>query len=114
MHELTLALEIVEMVAQETEKHACSAIREIELEVGVLSGVDAEALEFALSVAVGGTLLEKALIRMVRTQGVGRCTPCDCTFEMNEVWTPCPICQMPAGQILSGDSLRVVSLMVDD
>jgi len=114
MHELTLAVEIVGMVERETEQHPFTAIREIELEVGPLSGVDAEALEFALSMAVPGTLLEKTSIRMTQPPGMGRCFFCDCTFPMNDVWTPCPNCNRPAGQIISGDSLRLVSILVDD
>jgi hydrogenase nickel incorporation protein HypA/HybF len=114
MHELSLALAIVEMAVGEAEKSNGCAVQEIEIEVGVLSGVDADALEFALSLAVKNTKLEHAAVRIIHTKGLGRCNLCDRSFVMNEAWTPCPGCNMPAGQILNGKELRIVSMVVDD
>jgi len=114
MHELTLATAIVEMAVLEAEKNNAGSVKEIELEVGKLSGVDADALEFALSLAVRNTKLEYTVIKILHTDGIGRCNLCNRSFIMHAVWTPCPGCKMPAGQIIHGEALRVVSLVVDD
>jgi len=114
MHELTLAAEITELAVAEAEKQHAVAVLEITLEIGVLSGVDADALDFALSLAVKNTTMEHAVVKIIQTGGIGRCKPCNLSFEMTEIWTPCPECRMPAGQILNGQALRIVSLVVDD
>ncbi|MCK9423064.1 MAG: hydrogenase maturation nickel metallochaperone HypA [Bacteroidales bacterium] len=114
MHELTLAMTIVDMVVEEAERSNAGTVQEIELEVGVLSGVNADALEFALSLAMRNTVLENAFVLIVQTKGSGRCNQCDRVFAMTEIWTTCPGCNMPAGEILSGDAMRIVSLVVND
>jgi len=114
MHELTLALAIVEMAVSEAEKNHAGPIGEIEIEVGSLSGVDADALEFVLPFAAMNTRLERTAVKMIRTEGKGWCPRCDRAFAMAEAWTQCPLCGTPAGKILSGEELRIVSMMVND
>ena len=43
MHELSLALEVIDLVEKETGRREISGIREILIEVGTLSGVEADA-----------------------------------------------------------------------
>ncbi len=114
MHELNLAMAIVEMAEEEAKKNNAGSVHQIELEVGVLSGVDPDALELALSLAVKNTAIEQASVTMLLTEGFGRCNACDHTFTMTEVCTPCPLCNMPAGKILQGTELKLLSLTVDD
>ena len=96
------------------KKNNAGSVQQIELEVGVLSGVDPDALELALSLAMKNTAIEQASVTMLHTEGQGRCNACDHTFTMTEVWTPCPLCNTPAGKILQGTELRLLSLTVDD
>ena len=114
MHELSLAMAIVEMAVGEAEKNDTGPVQEIELEVGALSGVDTDALEFALSLAVKDTYLEHATVKIFVIAGSGWCNQCGLSFVMEDVLTTCPGCNMPAGKILGGEELRIVSLVVDD
>jgi len=113
MHELTLAMAIVELAEGEAEKNNATSVQGIDLEVGVLSGVEADALEFAFLLAVKNTSLKHATLNIIRTLGLGRCHVCSRNFVMNEICTPCPECNMPAGKIIEGQELRIVSLVVD-
>lgn len=114
MHELSLAMSILDVAAQEVEKNNAGRVQEIQLEVGALSGVDAEALKFALSFATKNTVLEGASVMIIPAEGLGSCFRCNRSFTMTEVWTPCPVCNMPAGKILQGEELKFLSLTVDD
>jgi len=77
MHELSLAMSILDVAAKEIEKYNTVRVQEIQLEVGALSGVDAEALEFALSFAVKNSFLEGASVKIIHTEGLGLCSRCN-------------------------------------
>ena len=48
MHELSIALSILDLVALEAIKQKAREVKEIELEVGRLAGVDISALAFSI------------------------------------------------------------------
>jgi len=47
MHELSLAMEVIELVQHEADKNGVSGIEEILIEVGDLSGVEADIFQSA-------------------------------------------------------------------
>jgi len=114
MHELSMALSIIDKVAREVDKNNVGKVTGIALEIGTLSGIDAEALKFALTFAAKNTVMESAKVTIVHTEGLGRCYHCNQDFRMAEIWTPCPVCNIPAGRILNGEELKFLSLTVND
>ena len=60
MHELSIARSIVELVEEQADNRGASVVEELELEIGHLSGVEIQTLEFALDSAIKGSKLEKA------------------------------------------------------
>ena len=113
MHELSIAIQIVEMAEEETRKAGCSYVMEIELEVGTLSGVEMEALEFAMESAVIGSLAEKAHIRIHRIPAMARCNQCERKFPVEDLFTLCPDCQSYDTQLIRGNELRLKSLIAE-
>lgn len=113
MHELSIALEIIDIVEEYARKAEAGIVREIEIEVGTLSGVVIEALEFALDAAVENTILEKADRRFIEIPAMGRCGSCGIEFGTDGYPTRCPECAAPAVEIINGRELRVKSLTVD-
>ena len=114
MHELSLALAILEMAGKEVAKSNGGKVCELTLEVGVFSGVDAEALEFALAMSVKNTIFEGSSIRIIPKEGKGICANCGNEFGMAETWSRCPRCSGPADRIVQGEELRFLSLTVED
>ena len=47
MHELSIVMSIVDLANKEATKHQASAIEEIELDIGCLSGIDMDSFDFA-------------------------------------------------------------------
>ena len=60
MHELSIAMNVIEIADEYAAKANATVVKEIEIEVGELSGVVLDALEFAMEVAVKNTILEQA------------------------------------------------------
>jgi hydrogenase nickel incorporation protein HypA/HybF len=70
MHELSIAVNIVEIAEEELARHGGERVRSVHLQVGPLSGVAKEALMFSFGLACEGTTLEGATL--VIADGEGR------------------------------------------
>ncbi len=113
MHELSLALEVIDLAQRETVARGITAISELVIEVGDLSGVEADAFQSALELVTLGSILETAAIRLVRTPGTGTCAACNITFAMKNPVDTCPQCRCFPSEIKGGKEFRVVSMLAD-
>jgi hydrogenase nickel incorporation protein HypA/HybF len=112
MHELSIALSIVELAEEQARRHQASAIEEIELEIGRMAGVERQTLNFALISAIKNTLLEHAHILQHDVEGEGVCADCGEGFGVKELFTPCPQCGSYAVQLIKGKELRIKSILI--
>ena len=113
MHELSIAMSIIE-IAEENAKNAnASVISEIELDIGTQSGVVLDALEFAMEAATKDTMLENAEIKINTIAAKSRCSKCNKEFYIEEIFTACPECGNPFCDIIQGKDLKVKSLKVE-
>jgi len=110
MHELSLAMEVIELAQREAGKNGVSSVGEVVIEVGDLSGVEAEAFQSALEMLVRDTLLERAMISVIRTPGHGRCNACNLEFEMKSRMDTCRECGCFPSEISGGEEFRLVSI----
>jgi hydrogenase nickel incorporation protein HypA/HybF len=111
MHELTIALDILEIVRQAAEKNAVDHVYEVQLEVGMFSGIDFEVLQFALEITVKETPFEKTIFTINRISGTGKCRSCQEEFEMQDLFSVCPACKELPGSIIRGKELKVLSIV---
>jgi hydrogenase nickel incorporation protein HypA/HybF len=58
MHELSIAMNIVEIAEQELARYGGEKVRAVHLQLGPLAGVAKEALLFSYTLACDGTALE--------------------------------------------------------
>ncbi|CAK7010657.1 MAG: Hydrogenase maturation factor HybF [Parabacteroides sp.] len=112
MHELSIAQSIVELAEQQARSHQSDCIEEVELEIGYLSGVEIQTLEFALESAVKGTMLEQARIVRHYIKGEGQCADCGTTFPLETLYASCPGCNSYFVKILKGKELRIKSIVI--
>ncbi len=89
-------------------------MRVIELEIGTLSGIEIDALKFAMEVVMRNSPLQNAELRLNLVQGRSRCNSCETEFDMAEFYTPCPACGSFDNTLLQGGEMRVKSLLVQD
>jgi hydrogenase nickel incorporation protein HypA/HybF len=113
MHELTVASEILEIVKQEVERNSVDKVVGVELEIGKLSGVDIEALQFALETIRRGSVIENAVITINSISGRGICRECKEEFEMEDLLSVCPGCMVQSGSIVHGKELKILSILAE-
>lgn len=113
MHEFSLAGEVIELARYEAEKNNAIAVSEINIEIGNLSGVEADAFESALGILSENSILEKAKINILKISGKGICPSCKREFEMNKRIDTCPECNEFPSEIKGGKEFRVVSLLIE-
>lgn len=115
MHEMSIALEVVEQVRDAARRAGdVTAVRTVRLEVGQLAGVVPDALSFCFELACAGTLLEGAELLTEPVPARARCAPCghDWAVGMPPVLL-CPRCG-GAGELLSGRELRITGVRWED
>lgn len=112
MHELSIALGIVKIAEDETTKAKAKTVSKIELEIGVLSGIEMSSLDFIWESAVKDSVLENAIREIFIIPGKGQCMDCDEIFEIHKIYDCCPRCNSNFKGILQGKELRVKALEV--
>jgi hydrogenase nickel incorporation protein HypA/HybF len=86
----------------------------VTMEIGELSGIVPEAVEFCFAACSAETLLEGARLEIIRIPGVGQCLDCDMEFPRRSLFDPCPGCNGYRISQTSGEELRVRDLEVED
>ena len=112
MHELSVALGIVKIAEDETKKAKAKAVELIELEIGLLAGIEFDSLDFVWPAAVKNTVLERAERKIFKIKGKGKCIDCDTIFAIEHLYDSCPNCNSNFKGILQGKELRVKALEV--
>lgn len=113
MHELSIAISIVDMAIDQARLASAHRVSEVELDIGVLSGIEYEALEFALEIAVKETILEETQFRINRVEPVAECPDCGHLYTPEGVFSHCPQCKKLGIKLIRGTELQIKSLLVE-
>jgi len=112
MHELSIALGIVDIAEKETKKAKKNKVELIELEIGTLAGIEFDSLEFIWPAAVKNTVLEHAEKRINIIEGEAKCGDCQHIFKVKYIYDCCPKCNSYLKGIIKGKELRIKYLEV--
>ncbi len=112
MHELSIAIGIVEIAEKETRKVNKKKVDSIELEIGTLSGIEINALEYAWEIAVSGTVLEHSQKKITSIDAKATCLDCNTKFIITNIYDLCPLCESYKKEIIKGKELIVKSIEV--
>jgi hydrogenase nickel incorporation protein HypA/HybF len=113
MHELSIALSILDVATEEAERHD-GRVRAIHLRLGPLSGVVKEALQSAYELAREGSALPDAEL-VIEEVPLAVCCP-TCKAEYTAVsgrQLSCPTCGTPACGAGGGRELEIVALEIE-
>lgn len=113
MHEVSIAQNIVEVALNALRGHAPARVTAVNIKLGPLSGVDADALRFAFEVVREDTPLAQATLNVGLTTLGLECNACGQTFQPEEYQFACPHCQSSSIRLISGDELEIVDLEVE-
>ncbi len=113
MHELSIALNIIDIVNDTFAKAKAERVNDIELEIGKFSGIELNALEFALQTSMTDIHLKNAKVEIITLDGKGICKNCKNEFIMKTLYDECPVCKSFDVDIIEGQELKVKSINVD-
>jgi len=112
MHELGLMQNIIDTVQDYARKNNVTKVVKIMLEVGQVSGVVPESLEFCFEVCTKQTTLEGAQLEIERIAAVGKCKTCGESFDLLTFTFSCPKCGGTDWEMISGRELIIKGLEV--
>lgn len=113
MHELSIALRILEIAAETAAQNGDARILSIRLKLGELSGVDADALRFSFEVARGGTPQEHTELLIEDVPVRAFCPVCARESAVESIQCLCcSRCGAPVRVVLSGRELEVVAVEI--
>ncbi|NMW21930.1 MAG: hydrogenase maturation nickel metallochaperone HypA [Chlorobiaceae bacterium] len=114
MHEMSIALSIVEAVEAKAREEGAERISGIDLVIGKLAGIEPESLKFCFSAAAKGTLSEEALLAIQEPEGVGACGECGKLFPVSFYYAECPDCRSLRITIVSGEEFVIQSITIEE
>jgi len=113
MHELSIAMGIVDIASDHAHKNNASQVVEIEIEVGSLSGIVIEALDFAMEAAIQNSICDRAQWKIVEVPAIAICPETKKEYPIKDLHSKCPFCEKYGHDLISGRELRVKSLLVE-
>jgi hydrogenase nickel incorporation protein HypA/HybF len=115
MHELSIAVSLVETVCEELDRLGSVRVEVVHLRIGPLSGIVKEPLMFSFALAAEGTPLAGARLAIEEVPLVVFCPRCGEERELPSVQSfRCPVCQEPAPNVIRGKELELTALEVTD
>ena len=114
MHELSLALNILDLAAEEAERQGGGQVVAVHLRLGPLCGVVKEALASAYELACEVSAGRPSRLVIEEVPVVVHCPTCDASRTLASAQLLCcPDCGTPTPEILSGRELEVIALEVE-
>lgn len=115
MHELSIALDIVDLACEEVSRRASARVAAVHLRVGVLSGVVREALLFSFEAAAAGTAVDGARLQIEDVPVTVWCGACSAEQALTApARRRCPVCDGVTPQIVHGEELELVALEITE
>jgi hydrogenase nickel incorporation protein HypA/HybF len=110
MHEMTIATALVDQVCHQAKSVGAARVAEINLRMGVLSGI-ARSLYFCFPSAARATICEGARLKIDEVPLTVLCTHCDAVKTPAALYNfRCPDCGRPTPQVLTGREMQLVSI----
>ncbi len=113
MHELSIALSILDIAAEVAGRHEGRVVA-VRVRLGPLSGVQKEALGWAFDLAKAATLLAAAELVIEETSLSAYCPACSVERTLqSDHDLRCPVCGGPTPEIKTGRELELIALEID-
>jgi hydrogenase nickel incorporation protein HypA/HybF len=111
MHELSIALSVLDIVKTAAADAGLARVDTVRLRVGKATGVLPDALRFAFDCSKAGTPASTAALEIEEVPIGGRCDDCARDFTSPEPYVlACPLCGGSAFHITTGGELAVLDL----
>jgi hydrogenase nickel incorporation protein HypA/HybF len=114
MHELSIAMSILDLAAEEFERQRGSRVAAIHLKLGPLSGLVKAALQSAYELARENSSCETAELLIEEIPMVAFCPKCSEERTLASAQhLCCPVCGTATPNVIGGRELEVVALEIE-
>lgn len=111
MHELSIALSMIEIASEEAARRDNAQVSALHLRLGRLSGVVKEALLFSYELACQDTPLAGSQLIIEEVPVIVYCSTCKSEQIIDSIqWFCCPICGTATSDIRQGKELEIIAL----
>jgi hydrogenase nickel incorporation protein HypA/HybF len=118
MHELSIAVSLIEVATEEAERLGRLGdirVEALRVRLGPLSGVVRDALLFSYELAVDGTPIAGARLEIEDVPVIVFCQNCQAERHLlNIQHFRCPVCHEPTPDVLHGRELELTALEVTE
>lgn len=111
MHEMSITQGIIDLCLEHSDGRR---ILSLDVEIGELSNVVPEAIEFCFEACSRGTLLEGARLNISRIPGRALCQECGAETAVADLYAACGNCGSFQLKITTGEEMRVREIEVDE
>jgi hydrogenase nickel incorporation protein HypA/HybF len=111
MHEMSIAMQILEQAIESASANKATRIDEIELEIGQMQQVVFEALELAFQSIAEGTIAEGATLKMSEREITAVCRVCNSEYQPSIRVFTCPRCKSADADIVAGRDIILQSMV---
>ncbi len=110
MHELSIAQNIIEIVNEHAKRHKAKQITRIVIDIGELSGVEKDALEFCFPIAAEGSVASDSCLELNIIPLMALCNACNHTFRVYDLQFICPECENVDLKIIDGKEMLIKTI----
>jgi hydrogenase nickel incorporation protein HypA/HybF len=114
MHERSLVRSLLNQIEEVAVQHHASQVTSVSVEIGPLSGVEAECVRLAYDELREGTCCEHAILVIEPSGLVIRCLECALESQLASFLFRCESCGSGRVQVVSGDAFRLLSITVQE
>ncbi len=115
MHELSIALSLVEAASEEASRQGAVRVNALHLRLGPLSGVVKDALLFSYEVTCQGTVLEGSALHIEEVPVVIYCAKCEAERTLGSIQRfCCPVCGELTRDVVTGKELEFVAMEIEE
>mgnify|MGYP000089751098 CR=1 FL=1 len=114
MHEVSIALSLLERVIEECQRNGYSKITSVSVDIGRASGIMPDALSFSFNAIKADTIAANAELLINEVNVRALCKACGTEFASEETYIfSCPYCGSTDFSVISGRELDITEIEVE-
>jgi hydrogenase nickel incorporation protein HypA/HybF len=114
VHELSIAMSVLESLKAEAERHPGAKFVKVGLRIGELAGIDRDSLTFGFEALIKETEWKALRLDIESVPRRQRCPRCHLTFAVKDYEFACPNCGELETACAGGDELDIAYVELEE
>ncbi|WP_257797936.1 hydrogenase maturation nickel metallochaperone HypA [Psychromonas sp. CD1] len=110
---MSISIDTVNLVVESAQKQGFKKVTAVWLEIGALSCIEPETIEFCYEMAARETIAEHSTLHIESVAGQAYCFTCGKDVVLKQRGNACPTCDGFQLKVIKGDELRVKEIEVE-